>query len=105
MTTHIALAEVAGTDLSGRVCARAVRDAVVAAAPVVLDFSGVVCVSDSFHDELFGVLVLERGSSWFRSNVVLRGLSSSIRQDLLAAVRARLDNSSARPSRPSEASL
>jgi hypothetical protein len=104
MTTHIALAQVAGTDLSGRARARALRDAVVAAAPVVLDFSGVVCVSDSFHDELFGVLVLERGSNWFRSNITVKSLAPSIRRDLLAAVRARLD-SKVRPSRPCEAVL
>jgi len=95
------IAELAGTDLSARTRARALRADVVARAPVTLDFSGVECVSDSFHDELFGVLVAERGLEWFRANVVLEGLDVAIRQDLLAAVRARLEQQNAvRPSRP-----
>lgn len=100
-TTRLNIAELAGTDLSARTRARALRGDVVKLAPVTLNFAGVECVSDSFLDELFGVLVAERGLEWFRANIVLEGLSTAIRHDLLAAVRARLEQQkAARPSLP-----
>jgi STAS-like domain of unknown function (DUF4325) len=84
-----------GTDLSGRGVARALRQEavakVLAGAIAELDFAGVRCVSDSFLDELFAVLVAQRGKDWFRENVRVVNIDPITLTDLVAAVRRRLD--------------
>jgi hypothetical protein len=82
-----------GSDVSGRALARALRQralTVVGNGKVEIDFTGVLCASDSFLDELIGVLVAQRGTAWFRTHVAVLGLPHHIRADLLHVVQARL---------------
>lgn len=83
-----------GTDVSGRSLARQLRRGLVRATEsvgrVTLDFAGVECASDSFLDELVGVLVAERGKAWFREHVTVVNLRGCLRSDLLSVVNARL---------------
>jgi len=91
---YIRVALEGGSDVSGRALARKLRVRAIAAAEcddcVEIDFAGVECASDSFLDELIGVLIAQRGKSWFRAHVALKNLVGHIRLDLLNVVRARL---------------
>jgi|GEM_PF-2476473 len=91
--TLISIAERLGTDVSSRANAAALRCEIVAAgSPVVLDFSNVETVSDSFTDELIAVIVERYGKSWFREHVKIIGLNPLDRDSLVAVVRRRLEN-------------
>lgn len=80
-----------GTDLSGRVLGRELRQQIVTSnCRVHLDFEGVECASESFLDELFGVLVLRKGKSWFREHVKVSNLPHTIRADIAQVVSQRL---------------
>jgi STAS-like domain of unknown function (DUF4325) len=84
-----------GTDLSSRSTGVAVRDAMVAAlrqeaGRVSVDCAGVRTLSESFADEVFGILVAERGKSWFKQHVAVVGLSENTRAAILRAIAERL---------------
>lgn len=95
MSKLISVRERYGRDVSSRERARVLREEVESLAqfspPVTIDFDGVESVSDSFSDELVGVLVQERGTSWFRAHVKVVGLGELERASLLSVVRRRLD--------------
>ena len=82
-----------GTDLSSRARAAQFRAEVLSAVArdgrVVLDFSSVRTLSDSFSDELFAVLVDQQGEEWFKRSVHLVGLDGSVRISILEAVLSR----------------
>lgn len=58
--------------------------------PYVLDFEGVLGVSDSFGDELIAVLAAEKGDAWFRQNIRIVGASEVVRSSLIRAIGTRL---------------
>ena len=82
-----------GTDLSSRFIGVKVRRAVEGARDDVhvVDCSGVRTMSESFADELFGVLVLDYGTGWFRAHIRLEGASESVRVAILRAIDARME--------------
>ena len=98
MTTQlIVLRDRLGTDISNRYQAAILRQEVVTIidshgsdAIAEFDFTGVRTMSDSLADELFAVVVEERGEDWFRQHIRVRNLSSVLRQTLLQAVQSRL---------------
>ena len=47
-------------------------------------------MSDSMADELFAVVIEERGEDWFRQHIRVRNLSPLLRSTLLQAVQSRL---------------
>ena len=98
MTQRIEL-RLRGTDLSGRSLAREIRARAVAAVAsgesIELDFAGVRCASDSFLDELFGVLIQQKGKGWFNANVRVSNLDPATLRELLAVVQQRLGAPSA----------
>lgn len=96
MTTVFRIADDYGTDLSSRYRAAGLRQQVIDSAhngqAVHIDFAGVRTLSDSFADELFGILVLERGDEWFREKISVLNLSPPIRTTILEAVADRLES-------------
>jgi hypothetical protein len=83
-----------GTDLSSRGLGAKVRASILELAEhgvAEVDFDGVLCASDSFLDEVFAVLVAEKGKDWFRDHLRLTNLSEFIREDLLSAIELRLE--------------
>ena len=93
-TVTIALASY-GTDLSSRANGVVVRDALLAALAhgslrVTVDCTGIRTLSESFADEVFGLLVAEYGKPWFKEHVAVLGLTDSTRVSILRAVAERL---------------
>ncbi len=92
---HVRLAKDHGTDLSSRYRAARLRGEIFDVASEAgvrceIDFAGVRTLSDSFADELFGVLVSERGEPWFKEHVLVTNLTGPIRATILEAVADRL---------------
>lgn len=90
----VRLAQEYGTDLSSRFKASGLRRQIESSAdllPVVLDFEGVYTMSESFADELIGLLVASRGHDWFRENVRVCNMAPEVRLSVLKAVRTRLE--------------
>ena len=83
-----------GRYLSSRDRARVVRcsleDALLQQPTVTIDAAGVVLVSHSFADELFGVLVQDHGDDWFRTHVRVINLAEPVRESILQAIHERL---------------
>ena len=90
----VSLASSYGTDLSSRRIAALLRQSILkalsASSPFTIDFVGVRTVSDSFADELFGVLVAENGTEWLRDHLSLVGLSPELRTVILSAIQRGL---------------
>lgn len=100
-TQNFRLAHEFGTDLSSRQRAAQLREAIVGAASRTeakceIDFAGVRTLSDSFADELFGILVSEQGEEWFRDHVLLLNLPPLLRTTILEAVADRLSLSASK---------
>lgn len=90
-TIHVATE--LGTFLSSRRSAGALRQRVEAAnLPVVIDFSDVQSLSDSFADEFFAVLVQNRGHDWFAENVSVKELTGENRHTVLRAIHLRCES-------------
>ena len=86
---------ICGIDLSSRSRASAVRNEILQAVDILgnriaVDFDGVRTVSHSFADELFAVLILERGEVWFRENIEVRNAKPNVRYALLEAISERV---------------
>ena len=84
-----------GTDLSSRVTGVAVRDAMLADLNVgenrvSVDCVGIRTLSESFADEVFGIVVAERGKAWFEQRVAVTGLSEITRAAFMRAIAERL---------------
>lgn len=80
-------------DLSSRKTAADKRDEVlrlVEQGVVVLDLSAVESISDSYADELFGVLAAVYGLNWFSSHLRIVGAKEPILKDIAVAVKRRL---------------
>lgn len=93
-STPILLAKY-GTDLSSRSTGSQVRDSVLAGLAldtdtISIDCAGLRTLSESFADELFGILVAVHGKEWFRLHIRVVGMSDSARSTILRAIDARL---------------
>jgi STAS-like domain of unknown function (DUF4325) len=87
----IKISEELGCFLSSRATAVLLRQRVIASPPVLLDFVGVVSLSDSFADEFFAILVQDFGHDWFVSHVSVVGLTDENRQAVLRAIHNRCE--------------
>jgi hypothetical protein len=87
-----------GTDLSSRTTGTAARLVIDGIAKghhrVVVDCNGIRTLSESFADEVFGILVAEHGKPWFKERISVIGLTESTRNAILSAVAERLDATS-----------
>ena len=83
-----------GTDLSSRTRAAALRIQILRGVArdgiSHIDFSSVRTVSDSFADEVFGVLAVEKGQDWFREHIKLINVAALPKEAILGAISGRL---------------
>lgn len=91
--THAKVSDL-GRYLSSRQRARDLRNQILRDAgpePALrFDLDGVINVSESFADELFGVLVRDKGVDWFREHVQVENMTSGVRRSILQAIQSRL---------------
>jgi hypothetical protein len=89
-----------GTDLASRRSAAVLRSQIEYAANegryVVIDFNDVLSVSESYADELLGVLIADRGLEWFGRNVRVSA-PHSVLLSIAAAIKERLVSHEQRP--------
>lgn len=102
MNLVISLAAEYGTDLSSRHKAVECRLRILDAAAesqerVEINMTDVRTLSDSFADELFGILVVEQGDDWFKRHVLVSHLPQGLRWTILNAIQTRLNRSSQPP--------
>lgn len=69
---------------------RADIDAALLQGQVQLDVSAVQSVSESWADELFGVLVVRRSLPWVFARLSLRGANQDVARTIASAIRYRL---------------
>ncbi len=85
-----------GTDLASRRSAAHLRnqvaDVLKSGDKVTFDLSNVVSLSESYADELFGVLVLEYGITEFVASVSIRGASRNVLRRIAEAIKERLEH-------------
>ncbi len=85
-----------GTDISSRRSGNILRHEITVSVlngltPVEINFEQVACISDCFLDELFGIMVRDFGTQWFRDNIRIAGISPEDRAFLLRVIQRRLD--------------
>ena len=101
---HYILAE---TDLASRQAAARFRAVVEERAlvsdRVAIDLSAVLSLSESYADELFGVLVARYGLEWFAGHVSVHGAKPAVFRSIANAIRYRLE--AAAPGKPDIALL
>ena len=92
--------KIADTDLASRQAAAELRAQIVQYVlsgnnkKVSLDLSGVLSISESYADELFGILAVRYGLDWFSDNVVLHNSSPFVFRAIASAIRQRLRSQS-----------
>ncbi|OGS96755.1 MAG: hypothetical protein A3K04_01020 [Gallionellales bacterium RBG_16_56_9] len=99
--------KIADSDLASRqaaalLCAQIERR-VLAGEKVAIDLSAVFSISESYADELFGVLALRYGLEWLTDHVALHNLKPFVFRAIADAIRQRLSSRS--PSTPDIALL
>lgn len=86
--------KIADTDLASRQAAAELRSQIVqhvlSGNKVSIDLSAVFSISESYADELFGVLALRNGLEWLTNNVVIRHASPLVFRAIAGAIRQRL---------------
>ena len=94
MTTTIRIAGLCSTDVSSRSNASDLRRKIIAlvqaGSNVELDLGDVRTISDSFADELFGVLARDKGSDWFRQWIQIKNAEEFPRATILDEIKNRL---------------
>lgn len=84
-----------GVDLASRRSASQLRQDVekelIAGHKVIFDLSNIESISESYADELFGILTLTRGVEVFGTLVAVRGAKPNVMQSLARAIKERLD--------------
>lgn len=56
---------------------------------IIVDLKNVASISESFADELFGVLVLENGLSFVTSHLKIKNASESVLRSIAIAMQRR----------------
>ena len=99
--------KISDTDLASRQAAAELRAQIEKRASqgekISVDFSSVLSISESYADELFGVLAFRYGLEWLSENVVLHRLNSFAFRAIASAIRQRLASQS--PTAPDSALL
>ncbi len=100
MTTHH-IHVFTDTDLASRQAAARLRADIERRAGVgeriVLDFASVESLSESYADELLGVLAARYGLDWLTVHVQPRNVRPPVSRAIAAAIRYRLDHDPRRP--------
>lgn len=95
------------TDLASRQAATRVRAEVegiaLAGEVVTIDLGKVLSLSESYADELLGVLVARHGLEWFAEHIAIVGASPIVFRSIAVAIRHRLEASA--PDNPNIALL
>ncbi|TAJ80357.1 MAG: DUF4325 domain-containing protein [Gallionellaceae bacterium] len=90
--------KIADTDLASRQAAAELRAeierSVSAGKKVSIDLGAVLSVSESYADELFGVLALRHGLEWLSEHVGLHNLNPFVFRAIASAIRQRLRSQS-----------
>ena len=93
MTNSITF-KIENSDLASRQAAAELRSKIEsqvdAGKNVAINFRNVFSVSESFADELFGVLVLRQGLSWLSENVAIIDADTLVFRAIISAIRQRL---------------
>lgn len=99
--------KISDTDLASRQAAAELRAQIEERAfngqKIFVDLSSVLSISESYADELFGILALRHGLEWLSEHVVLRHLNPFPFRAIASAIRQRLASQS--PSTPDIALL
>ncbi len=86
---------IAETDLASRHAAARLRawieERALAGDRVILDLAAVLSISESYSDELFGVLVVCHGLKWCSEHLVVRGANQTVFRSISKAIRYRLE--------------
>jgi hypothetical protein len=86
--------KIADTDLASRQAAAVLRAQiegyVAAGEKVSIDLGGVFSISESYADELFGVLALRYGLGWLSDNVAFHNQNHFVFRAIASAIRQRL---------------
>lgn len=93
--TTLRIVKICGTDVSSRSRASELRRKITSLvsdtqSQVELNFRGVRTVSNSFADELFGVLARDNGNAWFRAWIVITNLDEFPRETIVESINNRL---------------
>lgn len=95
------------TDLASRHSAAGLRTRIVsrvqAGDRAVIDFAAVLSISESYADELFGVLAAHYGLDWLTNHVAVKGVRPVVFRVIANAIRYRLQ--SQKPTQPDIALL
>jgi len=87
------------TDLASRNIARDFRtdieNTLEEGEKVIIDLKNVLSISDSFGDELFGILALEYGLESFRNKIKISNASSGIVRSIAETINIRINTSKA----------
>ena len=99
--------KITDTDLASRQAAAELRSKIEARSfngqKTFVDLISVLSISESYADELFGVLALRHGLEWLSEHVVLQHLNPFAFRAIASAIRQRLASQS--PSTPDIALL
>lgn len=93
--------KIADTDLASRQAAAELRAQIVqhvltgSKQRASIDFSNVLSISESYADELFGVLALRYGLEWLTNSVVIHQASPFVFRAISNAIRQRLSSQAA----------
>lgn len=88
--------KIANTDLASRQAAADLRAQIVQRvlsgndSKVSVDLSNVLSISESYADELFGILALRYGLEWLTNSVVIHHPSPFVFRAISSAIRQRL---------------
>ncbi len=89
------------SDLASRQAAAELRAVIeehaAAGNQVALNFKNVFSVSESYADELFGVLVVRYGLEWLSGSVSIQNASPVVFRAIVSAIRQRLTSLSTTP--------
>lgn len=98
---------IAETDLASRHAGARFRALIEARARagdrIAIDVTSVLSLSESYADELFGVLVARYGLDWFVEHIAVRGANPVVFHSIADAIRYRLQAN--RPGEPDIALL
>lgn len=86
---HIAESDPASRQSAARLRARVEGEA-LAGKRVVIDLAEVLSISESYADELFGVLVARHDLAWLAKNVVIQHAAPFVFRAIAEAIRDRL---------------
>jgi hypothetical protein len=88
--------KIADSDLASRQAAAELRarieQGVLSGEKISIDLSAVFSISESYADELFGVLALRYGLEWLTDHVVLHNLKPFVFRAIADAIRQRLSS-------------